>query len=80
MPRPKTGSSLKNRFIIWRQASRLERATLPSILSKFPDVSVIRADDPDSAVVLMDANTAQHLRRELPDCFVEADVAFRLAR
>jgi len=80
MTRPETGNSLKNRFIIWRQASRLERAPLPSILSKFPDVSVLSADDPDSAVVIMDANAAEHLRSELPDCFVEPDVAFRLAR
>lgn len=70
-----------SRFIVWRPATHLgQRIPVERILAAFPTVDVIRADDPDSAIVLTDEETAQTLRNKLQDCVIEPDVRHRLAR
>jgi hypothetical protein len=70
----------KTRYVIWRQESKRRDVTpIDVMLSRFPNVEVVRTSA-DSAVVRMDAETAGEVRTALPDCVVETDVPFRLAR
>lgn len=71
----------KGRYIIWRRASNEASWTpIEVMLSQFPEVEVVRTNDDDSAVVRMDSVTAGEVEAALPDCVIESDLPFRLAR
>ena len=71
-------SYLEKRYIVWRPVH--ERADVPVslILSEFPDVRILKARDPDHAVVLMNPVTKQMLSERFPDLLVEIDAQHRL--
>ena len=49
------------------------------LLSAYPEISILRMNGPDQAVVLMDEETAERLREENPDLRIEPDVRHRPA-
>ena len=51
---------------------------MQDLLEDYPDVAVLRSQDPDYAVVLMDSGTEQRLREEHPSLSVEPDVQHKL--
>lgn len=71
----------KARYVIWRRPSEeAEWTPIEVTLSQFPEVEVVRMNDDDSAVVRMDSATAGEVEAALPDCVIESDLPFRLAR
>ena len=66
------------RYIVWRADTTATLAPLSQILDEFPAVKVLKARDPNSAVVLMNGATEKLLRQEFPDLLMERDVQYRL--
>lgn len=68
-----------DRYIIWRPERAGARAALRSLLEQYPAAAIIKAKDPDMAVVVMNAATEKQIRERNPDLVVERDVRHRPA-
>lgn len=67
------------RYIIWRtKDDTSSQRPVRTLLRAFPAVQVLQSEDPDYAVVLMDADTEEAIKQALPDLLVEADVQYHL--
>jgi len=67
------------RYVVWRTNTKTSaHASVRALLRAFPAVQVLQSEDPDYAVVLMDAGTEQKIRQLLPELCVEQDLQYQM--
>jgi len=71
---------MTSRYVVWQEDRFMtSRVSVSELLRDFPEVEILRAKDPDHAVVLMDTQTELKVRSEHPQLSVEPDIRHRMA-
>ena len=67
------------RYIVSQEnASRAIRTSVRERLEEFPEIEILRSNDPDHAVVLMDSETEVRVRNQCPELELEPDTRHRM--
>lgn len=68
-----------SRYIVWRtRDSKPLGLPVRLLLKNFPAVRIVKFEDPDYAVVLMDTGTEEQVKRVLPELSVEKDAQYQM--